>query len=462
MALPASRPDTAQIAANRFGLGVRAGEIESIVSDPRHYVRRQLADPKLALLAHAELPASDVIWRQLRTEEEKLRREREAPPVQNGMSAAPKAGPPFQERIFRTEVTHRLMRYQQTTTPFLERLVSFWSNHFAISIGKGSQVRAMAGAFEREAIRPFVLGRFADMLKAVEQHPVMLLYLDNQQSIGPHSRAANNSGRGLNENLAREILELHTLGVGGGYQQADVTSFAKAITGWTTTDVGNDALYGGRFTFAPNRHEPGDFTILGKTFPEDGHLQGEAILQMLAQHPSTARHIATKLARAFVADDPPKPLIDRLASVFLSSSGDLAAVSSALVDSPESWQAPATKLRSPFEFIIAAQNATQGGFDVGQFLNAMNSLGQPFWQPPGPNGYPDNSSSWAAPEGMSLRLDLATQFARRAKVQVHPTALVEAITGPNTSSQTRQAVARADGREQALAILLMSPEFQRR
>ena len=290
----------------------------------------------------------------------------------------------------------------------------------------------------------------------------MLLYLDNQQSIGPHSRAGDNGKHGLNENLAREILELHVLGSDGGYSQTDVTNFAGVITGWTNNDPGNDALYGGRFTFAPARHEPGEITVLGKAYPEGGKEQGEAVLRDLARHPSTARFIARKLATAFVSDNPPKTLLAKLEKAYQVSDGDLAVVTRAMVDAPESWQSAAPKLRSPYEFLIAAMRALEVPSDPGPILGALASLGQPHWQPVGPNGYPDDSTFWMSPEGLSVRLDVAAQFGHRAKTTLEPDALLTALLGNTVSPETRQTVARADSREQALAMILMSPEFQRR
>jgi uncharacterized protein (DUF1800 family) len=376
--------------------------------------------------------------------------------------STPKPPPYYPDVMFRAEVDVRLALMNETQTPFLERLVSFWSNHFAISVAKSGAIKAMAGAFEREAIRPHILGKFADLLIAVEQHPAMILYLDNQQSIGPHSRAGDNGKRGLNENLAREILELHVLGSDGGYSQADVTNFAGVITGWTNNDPGNDELYGGRFTFAPARHEPGEITVLGKAYPEGGKEQGEAVLRDLARHPSTGRFLARKLAAAFVSDDPPHSLLTKLESAYRTSDGDLMAVTRALIDAPESWQDTAPKLRSPFEFIVAAMRVMETPPDVGVMLAALGSLGQPLWQPTGPNGYPDNSAFWMSPEGLSVRLDIAAQFGHRAKTTEEPDSLLTALFGTTVSAETRQTVARADSREQALAMILMSPEFQRR
>ena len=296
---------------------------------------------------------------------------------------------------------------------FAERLVVFWSNHFCISANKGGLARMWAGSFEREAIRPHVLGRFGDMLKAVEQHPAMLFFLDNQHSLGPESRAGQNRKRGLNENLAREIMELHTLGVGGGYSQDDVTSLARIITGWTYAGRQGQLGAPGTFVFNANAHQPGAQRLLGKNYENTGVAQGEAALADLARHPSTAKFIATKFARHFVADDPPPALVARLRDVFGKSDGDLKALAIALLDSDEAWQTPMTKMRSPYEFLVATGRLL--GRDPGRsgrYLGGLNVLGQPLWSPAGPNGFPDSNAAWAAPEGMKLRLDISAQLAR--------------------------------------------------
>src|SRR3954453_14685185 len=274
-------------------------------------------------------------------------------------AAAPAAAKPAPQllnviqKTFRAEALARLQRAALVECGFTERLVVFWSNHFCISASKGELARIWAGAFEREAIRPHVLGRFADMLKAVEQHPAMLFFLDNQQSLGPDSRAGQNRKRGLNENLAREIMELHTLGVGGGYTQDDVTSRARTLPGGTFPGRQGQLGVPGSFVFNANAHQPGAQRLLGKTYENNGLAQGEAALADIARHPATAKFVATKFARHFVADDPPPALVARLQDVFRKSEGDLSALTSALLDSDEAWQAPLTKVRNPYEFLVA-------------------------------------------------------------------------------------------------------------
>ena len=340
----------------------------------------------------------------------------------------------------------------------------FWSNHFCISANKGGLARMWAGSFEREAIRPHVLGRFGDMLKAVEQHPAMLFFLDNQQSLGPDSRAGQNRNRGLNENLAREIMELHTLGVGGGYTQDDVTSLARIITGWTFAGRQGQLGTPGSFVFNANAHEPGPQRLLGKTYEDNGVAQGEAALADIARHPSTAK---------FIADQIRPPFRRRRSAAGLGGAAagcvpqDPTATSRrwrlALVDSDEAWQAPLTKMRSPYEFLVATGRLlARIPEDPGLYLGGLNLLGQPLWSPAGPNGFPDSNAAWAAPEGMKLRLDISAQVASRLGDSIDPRDLLQLAAADAASAETRQTVERAESRQQALALLLMSPEFQRR
>jgi uncharacterized protein (DUF1800 family) len=509
-------PQAALVALNRFGFGARggaAGDFGNAASDPRGFVKAELGRPNAALLdvpgllptpalakAMFEYQAEVKQARDVAAKAEAAKSDDKAKPdekpearvsamaanpvtrpmtamnaeagghaadavIQPGANKSPAAAMPVNvvQKTFRAEALARIQRATIADCGLAERLVTFWSNHFCVSANKGQPARMWAGSFEREAIRPHVLGRFADMVKAVEQHPAMLFFLDNQQSIGPDSRAGLNRKRGLNENLAREIMELHTLGVGSGYTQDDVTSFARMITGWTY--VGRAGRLGepGTFIFNANAHEPGDQRLLGKVYANNGIGQGEAALADIARQPATAKFIATKFVRHFVADDPPPALVARLQGVFAKTDGDLKAMTLALVDSDEAWQAPMTKMRSPYEYLIASGRLlARIPEDPGLYLGGLNMLGQPLWTPPGPNGFPDSNAAWAAPEGMKLRLDIAARISSRIAASIDPRDLLEVAAGDAASNETRQTVARAESREQALALLLMSPEFQRR
>jgi uncharacterized protein (DUF1800 family) len=474
----ASDPKAGGIGLQRFGLGYRAGQPDDLRLRARDVLLAEIAagapPQPLTYSGAAEIGAALYAFE----DAEKIAREAKrvagqaapgmqvaaaAPQNQMAQPAARPNEPALPYRTYRDEAKARIELALLPDGGFSERLVQFWSNHFCIAATKSNMTRIMAGAYEREAIRPHVFGRFADMLVAAESHPAMLDFLDNRLSIGPNSPAGKRRGRGLNENLAREILELHTLGVSGGYAQADVTSLARIITGWTV--VGREAVLGfpGSFAFNAGLHEPGTQPLLGKRYDQPGKAQGLAALTDLAHHPATARFIAFKLARHFVADAPPPGLVDLLAQTFRRTEGDLAALSRALIESDEAWGAEPTKIRTPQEFLIASFRALGRKPDFGQIVGPLTAMGQMLWQPSGPNGYPDTNDAWATPEGIKTRIDVAAGWGRQAAGSVpDPRQLVEQALGPLASPETRQAVARAESKPQALGLLLMSPEFQRR
>jgi uncharacterized protein (DUF1800 family) len=463
------RQHDAALALHRFGFGPRGDAIAKISPDPRGALLAELDRPNIAaiddpnLLGSAEAARATFQFRQERKAQRLGQKAGQTMAPADGNAESPTADKPrnpapgVPQQLFLAEAKARFDRAIAADTGFVERLVWFWSNHFCVSADK---VRPIAGAFEREAIRPHVLGRFADMLLAVESHPAMLHYLDNARSIGPDSIAGRNRGKGLNENLAREILELHTLGVRTGYSQQDVTNFAKVITGWSIVPP-RQPERGGEFTFNPRMHQPGAETVAGRNYADAGFEQGRAVLLDLARNPATAQHIATKLARHFIADEPPPRLVDALRSTFLASDGDLKQVARVLVSAPEAWEAPRTKLKRPGEWVVAATRATGvTAPDARPIIGALNMLGEPLWRPPAPKGFDDADASWL--DGLAQRLDIANQFGRRVTQPVDPKELVETALGPLASPETRQAVARAETRPQAVALLLMSAEFQRR
>src|SRR5580700_2479141 len=334
----ARNPQEAALALHRFGFGPRAGSIEEIAADPRGAVMAELDRPGAGQITNPDLPSSGAANRAVfeynaeRNAENKRTRRDATQATMETAPAKPEAVP-LPRQLFRNEARARIDAAFNAEIGLVERLVWFWSNHFCVNQEK----TVMVGAYEREAIRPHVLGRFVDMLLAAEGHPAMLLYLDNAQSIGPNSIAGINRDKGLNENLAREILELHTLGVRTVYTQADVTNFAKVLTGWTIRETVSDPDHGGEFVFLRRAHEPGPESVIGNEYPDTGVGQGQAVLTDLAHHPATARHVATKLARHFIADEPPPTLVDRLASRFLDTDGDLKELARALVAAPEAW-----------------------------------------------------------------------------------------------------------------------------
>jgi uncharacterized protein (DUF1800 family) len=378
--------------------------------------------------------------------------------------------------VAQTAERHRLAI--ETDRPFVERLVHFWSNHFAVSADK-QPLAALAGLYEREAIRPHVTGNFYDLLLAADRHPAMVLYLDNQASMGPASQAATfvrrNRGRelGLNENLAREILELHTLGVDGGYTQADVTEFAKVLTGWSIGGAlgegrpalarfGGDAGTPGQFHFRAPMHEPGDKTILGKRYREHGADEGEDVLRTLALHPKTASHLATKLARHFVADDPPAKLVERMADAYLRSDGDLEIVYRALIEADESWREPVAKFKTPHDFAISAYRLLDFVPENLQPVTAfLTQAGQRPYTPGSPAGWPDTAASWNGGDALLKRIEFAAAAGRRIGNSIDPTARAAEVLGA-LGEHTTMSIRSAESGAQAFALLLASPEFQRR
>jgi uncharacterized protein (DUF1800 family) len=467
-------PYAGAIAANRFGLGARPGELATVEKDPAGWLRAQLRGPPPVLKDTSLRPSAETLTRALELRKQK----KAAGDGEQGKTAAALKLPAVYRPVYIDEAYARFAHVISTDRPFLERLTQFWTNHFAVSIDKNA-VLGLAGAMEREAIRPRVTGSFTDLLLAVEKHPAMLLYLDNHASLGPNSTAARFAGRrgsnrkaGINENLAREILELHTLGVDGGYTQADVTTFAQAISGWSVGghDPGRrlaklDGGHGrpGEFFFREAFHEPGTKRLLGRSYSEDGVRQGEAILKDVAMRPQTARHLATKLARHFIADDPPPAAIDRIARAWLDSKGHLPAVYGALIDSPEAWEQPTPKFKTPADYIHSSYRAL--GIPLREkrrTLQAFEALGQRNLSPGSPAGWPDTSADWDGSSALLKRIAWADVVAQRMGDARNARDLAPQLLGGTLSADTTRAIARAESGAQALTLLMASPEFMRR
>lgn len=481
------------LALHRFGMGPRPGSIAAIGTDPRGALIAELDRP-LALTAAAGLPSSAKAYRTVadanarRTarakqaqqqakkqqmaatqiaagEQGQAQSEGQAPAQGQEKDAAEMAAkqaadaiPDPGRAIYLQEAKLRTEAALAADIGFAERLVWFWSNHFCVS---ANRIRSMSGAYEREAVRANALGRFVDLLLAAEGHPAMLFYLDNLESMGANSTAGINRSRGLNENFAREIMELHTLGVRTGYTQDDVISFANVLTGWTLVPPGADPNHGGEFTFNPRLHEPGGQTVLGKRYEQEDAEQGRAVLRDLAAHPATATHIATKLARHFIADEPPPGLIEQMAKTFRDTEGDLKQVAIAMVSSDDAWRGPPSKLKRPGEWGAGMVRATGiTVVDPVRYTGGQELLGEPLWRPSMPKGYPDDEVSWI--DGVGRRLDVANNFAERLAGMADPQAIIEDVFASQIASEVKQAVGRAESRQQALALLFMSADFQRR
>lgn len=465
------------IGLNRFGLGARPDD--AVPEQPRRWLLGQFERYQTLPAPWAEQPRTGAQLERFLDEQRAVREAADALKV-----AARQLRQRDARQTYIAAVGARADAALDTPAPFVERLVHFWANHFAVSIDK-LPVVGLAGAFEADAIRPHVLGRFEDMLLAVTRHPAMLLYLDQANSIGPRSvaaqRIAQRNGprqRGLNENLAREIMELHTLGVRSGYTQDDVTEFARALTGWSIVGpadaprggimavaaAGAEPAEGEAFLYRPAIHEPGSRTILGRSYAEAGNGQGQAraVLGDLAAAPATARHIAFKLARHFVADQPPPSVVQRLAAAFQRSGGDLPTVYRTLVEAPEAWNAPDAKFKTPWEWAISSlRGLGRREVPAQQMAGLMNQLGQPLWRPGSPAGFDDIAASWAAPDALLRRVEAAQRLASQAG-GVDARALAPRLLPGSLGDSTAQAIARAEGPASGLALLLVSPEFLRR
>lgn len=465
--MQASASLEAALAVHRFGLG--DASLSAPGRDPRGWLLGQIgpAEPQ-----RGEGLASGVTGLKRFAEFVQQRREtmKDAP----AGNTEQQFGAHFRE-IVQGDVRARLATAALSTRPFNERLALFWANHFTVSMAKAS-ARGIVGAYEREAIRPHIGGSFEALLKAAATHGGMLRYLDNDSSAGPDSplvrrRARRASGdqppriTGLNENLAREILELHTLGVDGGYTQADVTEFARVLTGWRVPlrELVDAPAGAATSRFDPAWHQPGTKTILGKRYPEGSEALG-VVLHDLALHPSTARFVCTKLARHFVADDPPPALVARLEAAWRSSGGDLPVVYRALIDSPEAWAPQPAKLKSPEEFVLSSARLL--GLGEQAFARApdggIGTLGQRVQAAPSPAGWPDRAEEWLGPDAVWKRVEWATRVADRVGRRADARALAQASLGPLLREGTARQIERAADGPQALALLLLAPEFQRR
>ncbi len=480
------------IAATRFGMGARPGEIKAASSDPRGWLKAQIRTDAAVIPAEGLLSVKDVF-------EERQDAYAGMAPGQPGKDGvASETQQAIRQQVqreardgLRKEIEARSRHAVATADSFAERWLRFWANHFTVAARTGQMI-GLVGPFEREAIRPYIFSGFAALLGRATFHPGMLIYLDAARSIGPSTMVAERRDAGLNENLAREIMELHTLGVGSGYTQTDIIEFAKALTGWTVggpqtarltalglgkgpkgaggkgksqqqriAEVARDQA--GETMFAEALHEPGNRTVLRKLYDGPAKQQAAAILDDLARHPATARHIATKLARHFVADDPPSSAVAKLEAAFVKSNGDLATLARTLVDLDEAWGEIPVKFKTPEELLVSTARAVgpQATFGGAQ-RQIYESLAQQPYTAPSPAGWPDTTASWSGADAVKKRLEWANTVSRRMAREETPSEFLDRALGEIASDRTRQAVARAESAEQGFTIALMSPEFQRR
>lgn len=465
----------AVIAATRFGLGVGARDLDAMNGRPRVWLAEQTHGS--AMGAHSDYDeeawdAQRVRVRQFRKARAKFKREikrkKNSKSQKDMVRSANKLSAYLKKEsadVLRIAFINSAQEAVITSEPFKERLVQFWSNHFAVR-AKNIYVKLLLPWFEHQAIRPHVTGRFHDMLLAAESHPVMLTFLDNVRSIGPGSPEGVKRGLGLNENLAREIMELHTLGVNGGYTQADVMEFAEALTGWTVADQTRDPEDRfGAFVFEADFHEPGDVTLFGKSYRAEGIEQGQDILADLAAHPSTARYLSYKLAQHFIADEPAEADVARLADVYLATGGDLGEVYRALIGLDSLWQSPLSKFKQPWDYGLSSLrvlNVMPDGDIARALFRQVRAMGQPPYMPPGPQGWYDRADDWADASSLLNRIEWAQIVARLAVRDNDPEDVAARALGPLLRADTRRLMDDARNDEEALALLIASPEFQYR
>ncbi|HET9440177.1 MAG TPA: DUF1800 domain-containing protein [Longimicrobiales bacterium] len=441
-------------ALNRFGLGARIGERRRI-NDPHAWLRDQLTQqvpaPLAAGVTENEIANALRAFRMIGQGDERARREARQ----------------RLQRLARAEQLGALALRITSDQSFTERLVAFWSNHLCVSTAAKLLVAPLAGSYEREVVRKHVFGRFEDMVLASARHPAMLIYLDNFQSVGPRARGAQlnrraGRQRGLNENYARELLELHTLGVDGGYTQTDVIELARMLTGWTVDGIGGRRADGPiRFAFNDMLHEPGGKTLLGARYHEDGAHEGERAIRALCRHPSTARFVARKLATHFIADTPPTTAVDRLAKTYRETDGDLRAVSAALIELPEVWSDGARKLRTPQDWIVAVLRAFAAREVNEAILPVLRQLRHPLWSPQAPKGFGDTVQEWADPDSLLNRAELARTMAQRlARAHADPRELLDVVdVGRDNPLRAVVSDIRIPAGER-IALAIAGPAFQ--
>jgi len=451
----------ATIASHRFGLSEPS--LRPVAADPRAWVLDQFKHPAafdstgLIDSARAQALTRDVLSA---AKDAKTVESAESGPM--GKPVLDDLGPltPSRKVLRQTNLRGLERRWQHTVatpTPVAERWVQFWCNHFAVAATKGSML-ALVWPHEYEAVRPHAFAGFKDLARAAILHPAMLLYLDNAQSIGPDSRAGRRRDKGLNENLARELLELHTLGVNGGYTQHDVTETAKLLTGWTVRPETQ-----GKAEFLPALHQPGRKIVLGKTYRE-GPEALDQLLTDLTQHPSCAKFVATKLVRHFVTDDPPAALVDALAAHFRSTGGHLMTVAQALFSHDLAWSPDhPPKFKRPEEFVLSAHRMLALPIaSVGSLAASVQSMGQTVGRAPSPQGWPDRAEDWLSPDALLKRVQWAQQLGEAHPAITDARVLAQLAWGADVSQSTLQHIQRAESSGQALALTIASPEFQRR
>jgi uncharacterized protein (DUF1800 family) len=471
-------------ALNRLGFGARPGDIDRILkSGVDIWIDQQLhpeAIPDRAVEARLQqfetlrMSDAELIQKYYRpiVEARRNKDEQDRETMQMLRRSA--------QEVMTDLVGQRIIRAAESDRQLNEVMVDFWMNHFNVFAGKGID-RFLLTSYERDTIRPHVWGRFEDLLMATAKSPAMLFYLDNARSVAaPENRLRNPAATpqlsmlgGINENYARELMELHTLGVDGGYTQKDVTELARVLTGWSIARPEQ----GGGFVFRRGMHDVGAKTVLGARFPPGGGIEeGEKMIHILAHHPATAHHIAYKLAQRLVADEPPKALVDRVAKRFLDTDGDLRQTVKAVIDSPEFWDPHSyrAKVKSPFEYAISAVRAIDGQItDAMPIARELQKIGEPLYGAQPPTGYSDKAEAWVNTGALLNRLNFAVALAANKMPGVRSNvpsatnvdALAQSLTGGALTDETRKTIREQAGDQTEsstiVGLILGSPEFQK-
>lgn len=470
---------------NRLSFGARLGDLQKVQQmGVEAYLQQQLQPQTVA--ENPQLEQQLARFKTLQLSPAERFQQYNPRRLINGAKTSPEMRQQARQKLrglMDEAVQARLMRAVESDRQLQEVMVDFWFNHFNVFAGKGL-TRLWVGSYEQTAIRPHALGRFRDLLGATAKHPAMLFYLDNWQNTAPQSAGARGRFKGLNENYARELMELHTVGVDSGYTQQDVITLAKIFTGW---GLGRTQQTGRGFLFDASRHDNREKVFLGRTIKSSGMAEGEQALDLLAKHPATAQRISYKLAQYFVADQPPKALVDRLAQRFQQTDGDIRAVLDTLFHSPEFWDRKYynAKFKTPYQYVVSAVRATDVKLpSLRPLQGALQQLGMPVYGCPTPDGYKNTQAAWLSPDGMTRRISFATALGsgrlpnvglgRRNPNQAMslpmatavPPALARAANadqltetlGNPFSAKTQQAIANSDPNLRA-ALILASPEF---
>ncbi|MDG2392815.1 MAG: DUF1800 domain-containing protein [Thalassotalea sp.] len=443
----------AVIAVNRFGLGARGDELAQASKNPKAWLKQQLQP----IVFTNKLMSSNEMFVELAKLGEARKAAKKSTNADEEFKKNSKDRKKFLTKSYRALSTDTFKEALNSNNSLSWRLLDFFSNHFSVT-ASGPVMGAISATLEREAIAPNLLGNFDEMLLAVSKHPAMLIFLNNERSFGPNSRIGK-KGKGLNENLAREILELHTLGVDGGYKQADVIELAKGITGWSVANPRKDDSVG--FIYRAAGKEPGNRMLLGKTYKQNNMAQGEAMLKDLGNHPKTAQYVCTKLVKHFISDKPSPDLVQKLVSTWQKSGGNIKQVMTTLIDSDWSWQADSQKFKTPREFVMSSLRAV-GRKEIKhkELFFTLMTFGQQPMQAGSPAGYSDEQQDWDGANALMSKIDWVALLARKTKANAEKVMAKTLALTPEVS--TYKAVVRAESRTQALALLLLSPEFLRR